>query len=138
MKAIQDFILYIDDNGQRTSYKEGESKKVKKLIIRKGVEIPKDYIKEIVEKNLEYVDVQYINKVPQLPKDLAPPPKPVVKDFKIKKREHSMESLTKLYDEKGFSALRDIGDKFNVKGRSKHGLITDILNAQEEKQRKGL
>lgn len=139
MKAAQEFTLYIDNNGQITSYKEGDDKKVKKLTVKVGADIPKAYEKEIVERNIEYADIEYIHKVPQLPKHLGAVIKPITtaKKMKINKRQHSKESLLKLYNDKGFSALRAIGIKFKVKGRSSMGLINDILNAQEEKQRTG-
>ena len=141
MKASQEFTMFIDKHGQRASYKEGDDMKdLKRVVIKKGQEVPPAYVKELIEGNLDLLDVVYVNKVPQLPKewDKVIKKKPVPRTLKIKKREYSQESLTVIYNKKSFAALRIIGDRFGVKDRSSRKLITEILKAQEEKQRAGL
>ena len=139
MKALDNLVIVLDKNGHRVPYKHGDSKAGLKFIeVKKGTEIPKAYLKDIAERNIELLaGIEYKDKVPQnLPEGVGIPV--VSKKLKIKKRQYTQESLTKIKNEKGFSALKEIGAKFGVTDRSSRRLITEILNAQEEKQRAGL
>lgn len=139
MKASEDFVIVLDKEGRRVPYKSGALKEGLKFIeVKKGTEIPKSHIKTIAEKNINLVaGIEYLDKVPQnLPEGVGIPV--VSKKLKIKKRQYSQESLTKIKNEEGFSALKEIGAKFGVTDRSSKRLITEILKAQEEKQRAGL
>ena len=138
MKATKDFTIILRE-GIRVPYKEGDDKTNLKFIkIKKNQEIPNEHIRNIIERNLELVDVEYKDKKPILPKEFSPEPKPI-KKMKIEKRKYSQESLTKLYNEEGMSALKEVGKEFDplVTDRSYRRLIAEILRAQEERQRKG-
>ena len=139
MKALDNLVIVIDKDGHRVPYKHGDSKVGLKFIeVKKGTEIPKAYLKEIAERNIELLaGIVYKDKVPQnLPEGVGIPAKS--KKLKIKKRKYTQESLTKIKNEEGFSALKVIGAKFGVTDRSSNRLIKEILKAQEEKQRAGL
>ncbi|MAF50790.1 MAG: hypothetical protein CMH64_01735 [Nanoarchaeota archaeon] len=139
MKASEDFVIVVDKDGLRVPYKSGDPKTGLKFTqVKKGSQIPEAYLKEIAEKNIDLIaDIVYEDKVPiNLPKGVGLPV--VSKKMKIKKRKYSQESLTKIKNEEGFSALKKIGEEFGVTDRSSKRLIVEILRAQEEKQRAGL
>ena len=142
MKAGEDLIIIIDESGTLVPYKEGDSKDgLTFKTIKKGTEIPGEFLKRFIERNLEKIgDVIYKDKVPiNLPKDLGLTTPPVSKKMKIKRRKYSQESLTEIYNKDGFSALRKIGQEFDppVIDRSYRRIIVEILRAQEERQRLG-
>ncbi len=132
VKAKEGFEIVLDKAGNRVPYKEGYPKTDLKFIkVKKGEEIPSKFLKDIANHNIHLLaDVKFKDMRPiNLPKELGlDPSKPKVK------KEYTKESLTEIYEEKGFSALRAIGDKFGVKGRSLKGLIADILKAQEQRK----
>ncbi len=141
MKAAEDLVIVKTKEGTIVPYKEGDSKENLTFVtIKKDEEIPKEYLKRFVERNIGKIgDVIYKDKFPtNLPKDLGIVPEPVSKTMKIEKRKYSQESLTGVMNEKGFPALKEIGAEFGVTDRSSNKLIVEILRAQEEKQRKGL
>ncbi len=139
MKAIEDFVIALNKDRVRVSYRVGvEYKDIEFIEVKKGKEIPEEFIKNIIEHSIQLVDVQYKNRVPILPKELQPEPKPVSKKMEIKKRKYTQDSLTKIKNEQGFSALKEIGKEFGVTDRSSNRLIIEILREQEEKQRAGL
>ncbi len=139
MKATEDFVIILDKDKIRTPYKDGDPKKDLEFIaVKKGKEIPADFIASIVATNINLVEVQYKDKNPILPKELRPTPPEEPKEMKIKKRKYTQDSLNTVYDEQGFSALKKIGEEFNVTDRSSRKLIIEILRAQEERQREGL
>ncbi len=138
MKATKDFNIILNEGGVRVPYKEGDDKTNLKFIeVKKGGEIPDDFLKSIIETNIEIVDVEYKNKRPILPKELYNPPEKS-KSMRINKRKYSQDGLNVTYNKEGFSALKKIGEEFGVTDRSARKLIGEILRAQEEKQRKGL
>ena len=142
MKAGEDLVIIRNKDGTTVPYKEGDSKDdLTFTTIKKGKEIPKEFLKRYVEHNIEKIgDVIYKDSFPiNLPKDLEVPA-PVAKEMKIKKRKYSQDSLYEIYNdkEKGFSALKKIGEEFGVTDRSSRRLIVEILRAQEERQRAGL
>ena len=141
MKAAEDIVIAQNKDDVIVPYKSGyPTKDLKITEIKKGEEIPKQFLKRFAERNLEWIaDVKYINKVPvNLPTELELNLPEVSKTMKIEKRKYSQESLTKIKNEKGFSALKEIGKEFGVTDRSSKRLITEILREQEVKQRKGL
>ena len=140
MKAAEDIVIAQNKDGIVVPYKSGYPTTNLDIIeIKKGQEIPKQFLRRFVERNLELIaDVKYINKVPvNLPKDLLPQ-KEVSKTMKIKKRKYTQDSLTEIRNKGGFPALKKIGEEFGVTDRSSRRIIIEILLAQEEKQRKGL
>ena len=141
MKAAENLVIVMHKiHKNQVSYKEGDSKKDLEFhTIKRGSQIPDKFLKRLVNHNIEKIgDVKYKDKVPiNLPKDLLPKVE-VSKKMKIKKRKYSQESLTKIYNDKGFTALKKIGEEFKVTDRSSRRLIVEILRAQEEKQRAGL
>ena len=141
MKASEDLVIVRNENGVIVPYKEGDSKKdLTFKVIKKDTEIPKEFLKRFVERNIEKIgDVKYIDKFPvNLTKELGIKPTPVAKEMKIKKRKYSQESLTEIRNKGGFSALKKVGEEFGVTDRSSKRLIIEILRAQEERQRNGL
>ncbi len=139
MKAIEDFVIALNKDRVRVSYRVGvEYKDIEFIEVKKGKEIPEEFIKNIIEHSIQLVDVQYKNRVPILPKELQPEPKLISKKMEIKKRKYTQDSLTKIKNEQGFSALKEIGKEFGVTDRSSNRLIIEILREQEEKQRAGL
>ena len=143
MKAGEDLVIIRNKDGTTIPYKEGDSKEdLTFTTIKKGKEIPREFLKRFVEHNIEKIgDVIYKDKFPiNLPKDLGIVPAPVAKEMKIKKRKYSQDSLYEIYNEKGFSALKKIGLEFDppVKDNSSRRIIVEILRAQEERQRDGV
>ena len=139
MKATEDFAIIVNKERIRVPYKEGDSKEGLKFIqVKKNKEIPTEFISYILAKNLELVDVEYKDKRPILPKGLEINPPEEPKKMKIKRRKYTQDSLNTIYDEQGFSALKNIGKEFGVTDRSSRKLVVEILRAQEEKQRAGL
>ncbi len=136
MKALQDFVIITNEGGTRITYKEGAPKKG--LIftqIKKGKEVPRRFLKDLVEKNLNLLDIIYVEKRPtNIPKDLGVVLPEPPKEMKIKKRKYSQDSLNIIFNEKGFSELKKIGQTFGVTDRSSRRLIVEILKAQEEQQ----
>ncbi len=140
MKASGDFVIVIDKDRHPVPYKDGDSKRGLKFIpVKKGEDIPKEFLKRIAQYNLHLVDgVIFKDKAPtNLPLELGlTPPEFLKKPKKAKaKIEYTKESLNQIYENKGFSALRKIGNTFGVKDRSSKRLIKEILKAQ--KQRNG-
>ena len=132
VKAKEGFEIVLDKAGNIVPYKEGDPKTDLKFIkVEKGKEIPTKFLKDIATHNIHLLaDIKFKDMRPiNLPKELGLG----FSNPKVKK-EYTKESLTKIYEEKGFSALRAIGDKFGVKGRSLNGLIADILKAQEQRK----
>ncbi len=141
MKASEDLIIIRNKDGTIVPYKSGDSTKdLTFKTIKKNTEIPKEFLKRFIERNIEKIgDVEYKDMFPvNLPKGFEKTPEPSSKVMKIKKREYSQDSLNTIYDEKGFSALKKIGKTFGVTDRSAKRLIIEILRAQEERQRAGL
>ena len=143
MKAGEDLVIIRNKDGTTIPYKEGDSKEdLTFTTIKKGKEIPREFLKRFVEHNIEKIgDVIYKDKFPiNLTKEMGIVPAPVAKVKKIKKRKYSQDSLYEIYNdkEKGFSALKKIGEEFGVTDRSSRRLIVEILRAQEERQRDGL
>lgn len=141
MKAGEDLVIIREKDGTIVPYKEGDPKKhLTFKVIKKGTEIPAEFLKRIVERNIEKIgDVRYVDKFPvNLPKELGLVPTPTPKTMKIKKRKYSQESLNVIYNEQGFPALKKIGQEFGVTDRSSRRLIVEILREQEERQRDGI
>ena len=141
MKAAEDIeLVFHKIDKVIVPYKDGSSKKDLEFIkIKKGTEIPDKYLERFVRYNLELIaGVIYKDQVPtNLPKGLWKPELTSTK-LVIKKRKYSQESLTTIYNNKGFSALKKIGEEFGVTDRSYRRLINEILTVQTERQRKGL
>jgi len=141
MKAAENITIVIHDKDKNlVSYKDGDSKAgLTFTVIKKGEEIPSNLLRNLVERNIEKIgDIIYKDKRPtNLPKDFNVESKTSTK-MEIKKRKYSQNSLTKIYNDKGFSALKKIGEEFGVTDRSYRRLINEILTVQEERQRKGL
>ena len=139
MKATQDFMIIVNKDRIRVPYKEGDSKTGLEFIpVKQGKEIPTEFISYIVMRNIELVDVEYKDMKPILPKNLQPPAPEEPKEMKIKRRKYTQDSLNAIYDEQGFSALKKVGEEFDVTDRKASRLIIEILRAQEERQRAGL
>jgi len=135
MKAAEDIVIIKNKEGIIVPYKSGDSKAgLTFKVIKKGSEIPYDILVRMVARNIEKVaDVKYLDKIPiNLPKGLYSKPEP--EKMVIKRRKYSQDSLTGIYDEKGFSALKKIGEEFGVTDRSSRRLIVEILRAQEEQR----
>lgn len=141
MKAGEDIVIVMHKKDKnQVPYKEGDSKDDLEFhTIKMGSQIPDKYLKRLAERNLELIgDVVYKDKYPiNLPKGILTPPE-VPTEMKIKKRKYTQDSLTQIYNEGKFSALKKIGQEFGVTDRSSRRLIVEILRAQEEKQRTGL
>ncbi len=139
MNATEDFTIAVNKDGFRVPYRVGVTYKNLTFIhVRKGNEIPTKFLKNIIEHNIELVDVKYKFRKPiNLPNGMDISQPEISKTMKINRRKYSQESLTKLYNEKGFSALKEIGKEFGVTDRSYRRLINEILTAQETKQRTG-
>ena len=142
MKAGEDLVSIRNKDGVVVPYKSGDpTKDLTFKTIKKGTEIPREFLKRYVERNIEKIgDVVYKDMFPvNLPKDLGIVPAPVSKTMKIKSRKYSQESLTEIYNTGKFSALKKIGSEFDppVTDRSSRRIIIEILRAQEERQRAG-
>ncbi len=138
MKAGEDLVIIRNKDGTVVPYKSGDSTKdLTFTTIKRGKDIPKEFLKRYIDRNIEKIgDVEYKDKFPvNLPKGFEKTLVPVSKVMKIKKRKYSQDSLNTIYDEKGFSALKKIGEEFDVTDRSSKRLIIEILRAQEERQR---
>lgn len=138
MKAGEDLIIIRNKDGTIVPYKEGDPKNHLTFTkVPKGTQIPREFLKRFIERNLEKIgDVIYKDSYPiNLPKDLEIVKPPTPKEMKIKKRKYSQDSLYEIYNDKGFSALKKIGEEFGVTDRSSRKLIVEILRAQEERQR---
>ncbi len=138
MKAGEDLVIIRNKEGSIVPYKSGDpTKDLTFTIIKKGKDIPKEHLKRLVERNIEKIgDVEYKDKFPiNLPKELGKVPTPPSEPMKVKKRKYSQDSLYEIYNDKGFSALKKIGEEFGVTDRSSRRLIVEILKAQEERQR---
>ncbi|MHA1827946.1 MAG: hypothetical protein ACTSX6_04780 [Candidatus Heimdallarchaeaceae archaeon] len=137
MKAKQDFVIHVTkDTGDPISYKEGEPMtNIKKIVVKKGDEVPEDILQNIYLFNRDFLEIQYKDGVPVLPKELQDKKSPPL----IPKRKYSMESLHKVYEKKGLQGLKEIGAKFDppITDRSHKRLISEILTAQEKIQREG-
>ena len=141
MKAAEDIVMACHKKDKViVPYKDGSSKKDLEFIeIKKGKDITDKYLGRFVNHNLELIaGVIYKDKVPtNLPKGLWKP-ELTGKKLVIKRRKYSQESLTTVYNNKGFSALKKIGQEFGVTDRSSRRLIVEILKVQEERQRDGI
>lgn len=140
MKATKDFVIVLNKDGHRTPYKEGDDKAGLKFVeVKKGGEIPTEFIKHYINHNIEMVEVEYKDNKPFIPPGLFDSPK-VSTEMKIKKRKYSQDSLNEIYNKEGFSALRKIGKEFDppVVDNSSRRIIVEILKRQEENQREGL
>lgn len=136
MKARQDFLLALDKKGNRVSF-TGVEKGVEEVLIEKGKEVPDRYVHDLVLRNPDFLDLKFeegrvvLSEAEQkkfdLPDGKLPVPKP-----KVIKREHSNESLVKLYNAEGMDGLKKVGEKFNVTDRSHKKLINEILREQEK------
>ncbi len=140
-KAGEDLVIITNKDDTIVPYKEGDSKEgLTFKTIKKGTDIPKDFLKRLIERNIEKIgDVEYVDKKPiNLPKGLGIAISPTPKKMQIKRRKYSQDSLYEVYNNKGFSALKKIGEEFGVTDRSSRRLIVEILKVQEERQRDGV
>ena len=138
MKATEDFVIAINKDRVRVPFRVGvKYKDIEFIKVKKGAEIPDEFLKDIVHNRIELVDVEYKFRKPILPPELERNI-PVSKVMKIKSRKYSRESLTQVLNEGGFSALKKIGKEFGVTDRSSRRLMNEILTVQSERQRRGL
>jgi len=137
MKARQEFVLHIDEKGNKIPWKGDLKKGIKELKIKKGDEVPKEFIKDLIVYNLDLLDVQFKEGRPVLPEEYVPTkaPEPIVK---IKK--HTQNKLTKVYNAGGQDALEKIAvEEFGITipKYTRYGKIINwILEKQEEQGRK--
>ncbi len=131
MKAIQDFEVYVDKDFNRVPYESGSDIKGKTLIeVKKGEDVPKKLLSNLLQFNKDWLDIENITEEEK--KIIIPKKEPLVK-----KRNHSMDSLTQLInkDKKGAAEkLREILLKeFKYKSSSKRigYLRNKILYLQE-------
>ena len=138
MKARQDFEIGIDKQGERVI---GLDKPLsKKLYFKVGDEVPDKYLKDLIQFNREFLDIEYINGKPNVPDELQPKVIP-----KIIPRKYSQEILTKLINSLGKAkALEELKkilkEEFNETTTSKDPnfiAFTKILTAQERIRRTG-
>ena len=138
MKAKQDFVVYLDTNGNMTSYYSGEAKQVTKKEFKKGKEVDDALVGDLIKTNPDYLEVEY--KAGQFDLTNEELVKYGLKSAKIERppiveARYSQENLTRILNEKGIEGLRKIGDKFGVKDRSSKNLIMEILKEQEKQRR---
>jgi len=139
MKAAKDFDVVLNKEGTtRVSYRMGYPKDNIKIIkIKKGETIPKEFVKGLIERNIENVELEWKEHRPIIPPGLGVELPEPSKKMRIPKRKYTLESLTIISNEKGLSALKKIGAEFGVTDRSKNKLISEILREQEKRQREG-
>lgn len=131
MKAKQDFVIYVDSGNVPVPYKSGEDKKgIKAITVKKGKDIPKEIEEYILHTNRDFIDRS--SEIPKELKDKTPPPI-------VRERKYSEEYLYKVYEKKGLTGLKEIGEKFNpsITDRSHRRLINEILAAQNRIRRTG-
>ena len=60
MKANQDFELVLDKkSGKRIPYRDGEAVEVTKLNIKKGEEVPAEFVHDLAMSNPEYLELEF-------------------------------------------------------------------------------
>lgn len=140
MKATEDLVIAVNKDNVRVPFRVGvKYKDLKFTTVKKGTEIPEEHLRDLLQHNIEFVDVEYEFRVPiNIPKGFEPTTPPVSKELKIKKRKYTQSSLNAIYNDKGFGALKKVGEEFGVTDRSSRRIIVEILRAQEETQRAGL
>lgn len=138
MKAKQQFVVYLDKEGNPTSYYSGEPKEVTKKEFKVNDEVPDALVADLLKSNPDYLQVEY--KAGQFDLTEEELVKFNMKSGKIERPpivepRYSQENLTKIFNEKGLKGLKEIGDKFGVTDRSSKNLIMEILKAQEKHRR---
>lgn len=123
MKAAQDFELYENNEGNLVPYYSGDSLTgIKKISVKKGEDIPSKHLKDLVNHLPDYVELKYKNNDMIIPEELRKKPK---------KEEKKLKGYTKEeLNDMNFSKLKEIAEKLGQTGRSKTGLIKDILANQ--------
>lgn len=140
MKAKQDFEIVTNKEGTtRVPYK-GDSG-VKVIKVKKGSEIPKEWLQDIVEKNPDFVEIEYSEGVPQnLPKGMSIPKPVVSKKAQVPKRKYTQNNLTTVYNKDGQDGLQKIAEEeFGIvvpKYTRYSKIINWILEKQEEQRRR--
>ena len=138
MKAKQNFVVYLDNQGNMTSYYSGEQKEVTKLSFKIEEEVPDNLAADLLKTNPDFLQVEYEGGQFKLTDEELV--KFNLKSGKIERPaivepRYSQENLTKIFNEKGMKGLKEIGNNFGVTDSSSKNLIMEILRAQEEYRR---
>ena len=144
MKAKQNFVIYLDSDGNRTSYYSGEPKQVTKKEFKVNDEVPDELVAELIKTNPEFLQVEYeAGQFKLTNEELI---RFNMKSGKIErppivpKNRVSEDSLVKLYNKKGKKALEKRAAKLGLEFTSEtsyNKLITMILNESEKLRRGG-
>ena len=138
MKAKQHFVIYLDKDGNMTSYYSGEDKQVTKKEFKVNDEVPDVLVADLIKTNPDFLQVEYGAGQFVLTEDERKRFNMVsgkIERPALVEPRYSQENLTKILNEQGMKGLKEIGDKFGVKDRSSKNLIMEILRAQEEHRR---
>lgn len=134
MKARDDFTLLVDKDGNRVFQPYTEIPKgLKQLKFKKGDEVPKEYIGDLLTLNQEYLDIQYKDGVPILPDGIVATKKKPRSEYQF-----TRDELTEKLNVMGFTKFRDWSKKkFGLTDVSGSKLITEIIKKQEDDFQKG-
>lgn len=138
MKAKQHFVVYLDSDGNMTSYYSGEAKKVTKKEFKVNDEVDDVLTADLLKRNPDFLQVEYeAGQFKLTEEELV---KYNMKSGKIERPplvepRYSQENLTRIFNEKGMKGLKEIGAEFGVTDSSSKNLIMEILREQEKHRR---
>ena len=144
MKAKQHFVVYLDNQGNMTSYYSGEPKQVTKKEFKINDEVSDELVADLLKSNPDYLQVEYemgqFKLTDEERKRFKMPSGKIVVEPIVPKERVSEESLIGIYNKGGKDALEKIAFELGLKITSKtnyNKIITMILSESEKRRRKG-
>ena len=128
MKAIKDFVVYVDKDSNLVSHSRSESLDGKKKIsVKKGETVPEEIVQPLLTNLPDYLEIEIKQGRLVIPEKYKRK-----KNIRIKKLGYTREQLNNIYNEKKMKGLREIGSKFDppIVDRSAQRLIAEILKAE--------
>lgn len=140
MKAAQHFEVLVDSKGERyfQPHKSGEElpKGIKIVNFKKGEDVPKKLLADLIMHNKEYLEVTYKDGRVEIPEgvDLTiQKAEEEIRQKAMKGNKYSYESLEALYKKKGWNKFRKWAkQKFGVTDSSKTALMSEIMAEQDK------
>lgn len=110
MKARQDFEIAVDKKtGARVGYYGAPDENTKLIKVKKGGKIPDKYLLDLIQSNIDYVDVEFKDGVPQIPKELLAKP--------VKEQKYTKPEFIALNREEQEKELKKLGIQFTPKDK---------------------
>ena len=128
MKARQDFTIYVDKVGTPTSHYSGDSlKDKKKIVVKKGDEVPKDLHSYFLQLHSDWIDLSSVTEDERTKAIQVSKEKPVKK----KKKKLTKKEVNYLTKKEQTAYLKELGYTGKIPKRES-SVISLIMKLQEK------